>query len=161
MASADISPLARALGRIPSGLFIVSTLDADGLPLGFLGSFVQQVGFDPPTVAVAVGVDRDHLQAMRDCGRFAVSILDQDSKGAMKPFFGKLVEGATPFDDLATSTPAGGPPVLGEALAWVTCEVTGEQLAGDHVLVLGRVLEGIQVREGDPLVHLRKNGLSY
>ena len=42
-------PLARALGRIPSGLYIVSTV-RDGRPVGFLGSFVMQMGFEPPTV---------------------------------------------------------------------------------------------------------------
>ena len=161
MASADNPNLARALGRIPSGLFIASTLDADGAPLGFLASFVQQVGFDPPTVCVAVGTDRDHLQAIRASGRFAVSVLDEDSKGAMKRFFGKLPEGEGPFDGLATSTPQDGPPVLDEALAWVTCEVSGEHSVDDHVIVFGRVTAGDQGHEGEPLVHTRKNGLSY
>ena len=53
MADASPDPLAQALGRIPSGLFLVTT-ELGGAPLGFLGSFVMQVGFDPPTVCVAV-----------------------------------------------------------------------------------------------------------
>jgi len=160
MASQDHPPLAQALGRMPSGLYIVSTLDGD-TPIGFLGSFVQQVGFEPPAIAVAVGTDRDHLTAMRSSGSFAVSILDEASKGLMKRFFGQLPEGESPFDSLATSRPGGRAPVLDEALAWLSCEVTGEHAAGDHVLVFGRAVEGSMTRDGDPLVHLRKNGLSY
>lgn len=160
MPSDDRASIALALGRIPSGLFIVSALDGDEL-IGFLASFVQQVGFEPPTVAVAVGTERGHLAALRASGRFAVSVLDEASRGTMKRFLGKLPEGEGPFDALATSTPGGGPPVLEEALAWVTCEVTGEHAIGDHVIVFGQVLDGALVRTGDPLVHLRKNGLSY
>ena len=153
-------PLARALGRIPSGLFIVTTETAAG-PVGFLASFCQQVGFDPPTVAVAVARERGPLPAIREAGRFAVSILDAASKGCMAPFFGKVPEGSTPFDVLAHGRPDGPCPVLDEALAWLQAEVSGEHEVGDHVVVFGTVTAGDVRREAEPLVHLRKNGLGY
>jgi flavin reductase (DIM6/NTAB) family NADH-FMN oxidoreductase RutF len=154
-------PLARALGRIPSGLFVVTTV-AEGGPLGFLGSFVQQVGFAPPTVAVAVATGREHLAAMRASRCFGVSVLDAASKHAMPPFFGKLPAGVTsPFEVLTHRVSAHGPAVLTDALAWVVCKVTGEHAVGDHVVVFGEVVEGELLREGEPSVHLRKNGLSY
>lgn len=153
-------PLAQALGRIPSGLFVVTTVGEAG-PLGFLGSFVQQVGFDPPTVAVAVGQGRDHLAAMRACGHFAVSVLDADAKHCMAPFFGKVPEGQGPFDVVAHRASENGPPILDDALAWFSCRITGEHDAGDHVVVFGEAIEGARQRDGDPSVHLRKNGLSY
>jgi 3-hydroxy-9,10-secoandrosta-1,3,5(10)-triene-9,17-dione monooxygenase reductase component len=153
-------PLAQALGRIPSGLFVVTCQGEHG-PLGFLGSFVQQVGFDPPTIAVAVGQGRDHLAAIRASGHFAVSVLDPECKHAMPPFFGKVPEGQTPFDVLAHRATEHGPVVLDDALAWFACRVTGEFDAGDHVVVFGQALAGELQRSGDPSVHLRKNGLSY
>jgi hypothetical protein len=78
----DISPLARALGRVPSGLFIVTANAATG-PIGFLGSFVMQTGFEPPTLVVAVGKGRPHLDAIRAAGRFGVSVLDKQSSPLM------------------------------------------------------------------------------
>lgn len=158
--SADHPPLARALGRLPSGLFIVTTLGPDG-PLGFLGSFVQQFDLDPPTVAVGVGAGRDHLEAMRGSGRFAISVLDDEGKGLMPPFFGKVPEGQTAFDVVAWSPAPGGTPVLDGALAWIEAEVTGEHALDQHVVVFGRATAGEQRRDGDPLIHLRKNGFSY
>ena len=154
------SPLARALGRVPCGLYIVSTRSG-AQPLGFLGSFVAQVGLDPPTVCVAVGKGRDHLAAMRASGRFALSIVDEASKGVMGAFFKKLPEGQTPFDGLATQETQAGSLVLSEALAWLDCELSGEHESGDHVVVFGRVVEGDVTREGEPKIHLRKDGLSY
>ena len=157
MATEELSPVARALGRIPCGLYIVTTQGPDG-PLGFLGSFATQVGFDPPTVCIAVGKDRDHLAAMRASGRFALSILDGESSGLMKPFFGK---DGDPFEGLATARTAAGSTVLTGALAWLDCQVTGEHEVGDHIVVFGAAEEASLQREGDPKVHLRKNGLGY
>lgn len=154
------SPLAQALGRIPCGLFLATTRGEEG-PVGFVASFVQQVGFEPPTVALAVGKARGPLAALREHGHFALSVLDKSSAGIMGGFFKPLPDGQTPFDGHATSETTSGCTVFGEALAWLDCEIVGEWESGDHVVVFGKVLEGSLAREGDPSVHLRKDGLGY
>jgi flavin reductase (DIM6/NTAB) family NADH-FMN oxidoreductase RutF len=160
MADLETSSLARALGRVPSGLFIVST-HRDGRPVGFLGSFVMQMGFEPPTLCVAVGKTRPHLADLRRSGHFALSILDAGSRSLMAPFLRKLPETASPFDGLALERAASGSPVLTGALAWLDCRVTGEFETGDHVAVFGEVVEGRLLREGEPSTHVRKSGLGY
>lgn len=160
MPDTDLSPLAKALGRVPCGLYIVTTESA-GRPLGFLGSFVMQVGFEPPTVCVAVGKGRPHLEAMRASGRFALSQLDKASSKLMTPFMKKPPEGTSPFDGLAVRKTPGGSTVLADALAWLECELQGEHEVGDHFVVFGRVVAGELLREGEPRVHLRKDGLGY
>lgn len=152
--------LGAALGRVPSGLFIVATDGPDGAAMGFLASFVQQVALDPPTVAVAVSTDRDHLAAIRAAGRFGVSVLGEGDKALMKPFF-KGPDDGSPFDDVASARTESGATYLTEALAWLDCRVTGEHDAGDHVVVFGAVEGGARAREGEPLTHVRKNGLRY
>jgi hypothetical protein len=94
------SDLALALGRIPTGLYVVSTL-ADGKPLGFVGSFLMQVGFQPPTLCVAIANGREHLAAIKSHGKFSVSILDAASQKLMGAFFKKAEPGKSPFDGLA------------------------------------------------------------
>ena len=154
------SALARALGRIPCGLFLATVETPDG-PVGFVASFVQQVGFEPPTVALAVGKARGPLEALRARGRFALSVLDKPSSGIMGGFFKPMAEGESPFDGHALHTTEAGSTVFADALAWLDCEVTGEHETGDHVVVFGAVTEGSLQREGDPSVHLRSNGLGY
>ncbi len=160
MPDTETSPLARALGRIPSGLYIVTTTQG-GVPSGFVGSFVMQMGFEPPTVCVAVGKTRPHLAQMRASGRFALSILDAQSRGLMTTFFKKLPEGQSPFERLTLSTTRAGSTVLADALAWLDCRITGEFATGDHVVVFAEVTDGALLREGEPHTHLRKNGLGY
>lgn len=160
MADPELTPLARALGRMPSGLYIVTTGNPQA-PLGFVGSLVQQVGFDPPTVCVAIAKGRDHLQAVRDQGGFTISVIDGDSSSLMGAFFKKYEDGASPYDGLETRPAPSGLPVFSGALAWLDCQLTGEHEIGDHVVVFGAVQAGELAREGDPSVHLRSNGLSY
>src|SRR6185369_16777342 len=132
------SAVARALGRVPSGLFIVTTQHA-GRPAGFLASFVMQASFEPPTVMVAVARERPALADLRREGRFAVSVLDERSRRAMAAFLKRLPEGVTPFERISLTSTGSGLPVIEEALAWIECRVAGEHDAGDHVVVFGEV----------------------
>ena len=51
-----------------------------------------------------------------------------------------------------------GLPLLREALDWFECEVVSEHPAGDHVLVLGRVIDGKLIDSAaDPMCY-RKTG---
>ena len=45
----DIDNIGAALGKIPSGVFI-ATSSIDGDEVGMLASFVEQAGFNPPTI---------------------------------------------------------------------------------------------------------------
>jgi len=158
--STEPSPLALALGRIPTGLYVVTTL-LDGRPLGFVGSFLGQVGFEPPTLSVAIAKGREHLGAIRGHGRFAVSVLDGASQGLMGPFFKRHESGKSAFDQLECLRTPGGLAALRGALAWLECRVTGEHATGDHVVVFGAVEHAELLRAGDPAVHLRRDGLGY
>jgi len=160
MTRPEPSPVARALGRLPSGVYVVTTLRA-GAPVGFVGSFVQQVAFEPPTIILAVAKERELLADLRSTGRFALSILGAGDQALMSPFLKRLAPGTSPFDGLATSRTTSGLVVLDAALAWLDCRQSDERDAGDHVVLFGVVEEARLAREGDPRVHLRKNGLGY
>ena len=79
----------------------------------------------------------------------------------MGRFFGKLDEDETPFDGQALGSTLAGSTVFSEALAWFDCELAGEHETGDHQVLFGVVREAAQAHEGDPMIHLRSNGLSY
>jgi flavin reductase (DIM6/NTAB) family NADH-FMN oxidoreductase RutF len=154
--------LAAALGRIPSGLFIVTWRAADA-DRAMLASWVMQVGFAPPLVSVAVGNGRELLAAARAGAAFAVSILADSQRSLLSRFGKPLAEGEDPFAGLVTARTPAGLAVLGEAAGWLECRAVGETSApgADHVVVLGRVEAGGGQPNTPPLVHLRRNGLKY
>lgn len=161
MSEADhLKLLAAALGRIPSGLFILTVRNGDA-ETGMLGSWVQQCSFDPPQLSVALRRERDVNAWLTPGAAFTVNILD-DSQTDMVAHFGRgfaLDEPA--FTGLEVERPGGAPPVLSEALAYLECRVAARHPAGDHDLLIARVVAGRVLSDGKPLVHVRRSGLHY
>jgi flavin reductase (DIM6/NTAB) family NADH-FMN oxidoreductase RutF len=153
--------LGQALGRVTSGLYIVTT-GVGAEATGFLGSWVMQAGFDPPAVTVAVGHERAALAVLRECGHFCLSVLSPSSRRYIKHFARGFDRGEDAFRGLAPALAASGVPYLPDAHAWLACRVLGEGRWSDHVIVCGEVLEGgCAGLDEEPAVHIRKTGLSY
>jgi flavin reductase (DIM6/NTAB) family NADH-FMN oxidoreductase RutF len=149
-----------ALGRIPSGLFVLTIRYGD-VETGMLTSWVQQCSFEPPQISIALKPERDVWAWLTDGAAFTLNILD-DSQTDMIGHFGRgfaLTEPA--FTDLAVERPNGIAPVLSEALAYLDCRVAGRLRAGDHDLLIGRVVGGEMLSDGQPMIHVRKNGSHY
>ena len=149
--------VAAALGRIPSGLFVVGWSDA-GADRSMLASWVMQAGFEPPLVSVAVARSRDLLAAIEQGASFGISVLG-DSQRSLLGRFGKPAADA--FEGLAVQRTPGGSPVLAEAAAWLDCRPVAQVAQGDHVVVLAAVAAAAAGENPQPLVHVRKNGLRY
>ena len=153
----DAPAWAQALGRVPSGLFIVTAGTGDDAT-GFLASWVQQVGFEPPSLSVAVKQGRHVAKLIRDHGTFCVSILDEPSKSLLGHFARGFAPGDPAFTGVDTERASGGVPYLADALAWLECRFVAEVDWADHSILCGEVIGGGMTREGDPLVHLRTTG---
>jgi flavin reductase (DIM6/NTAB) family NADH-FMN oxidoreductase RutF len=152
--------LAAALGRVPSGLFIVTARRGEA-ETGLLASWVQQCSFDPPQLSLAVRRDRDLLDWLTPDAAFTVNVLD-DTQTDMIVHFGKgFAAGEPAFTGLDVDRPGGAPPVLLEALAYLECRVVARHPAGDHDLIVGRVVAGALLGEGQPMIHVRKSGMHY
>jgi flavin reductase (DIM6/NTAB) family NADH-FMN oxidoreductase RutF len=155
------SDLGAALGRVPSGLFIL-TVRRDGRATGMLASWVQQAGFEPPMVSIAFHMDRYVAEWALEAGRFVLNQVPAGNKTLLRHFGKGFAPDEPAFEGvrIAQEHPAG--PVLAEALAYLVVEPAGEVTGGDHRVMLGRAVEGGLIDpEGHPLVHIRQNGLHY
>lgn len=152
--------LAAALGRIPSGLFILTARHGK-LETGMLASWVQQCSFDPPQLTAALRKGRDVLEWLTEGATFIVNVIPEGGK-ALIAHFGKGFElNDAAFNGLEVRRGDETPPVLLVAHAYLMCRVSEQVDVGDHVLVVGRVVEGGVLNPGHPTVHIRKNGLRY
>ena len=153
-------PLAAALGRIPSGIFIITAAHA-GRETGMLGSWVQQCSFQPPLVSFAVQPGREIVKLLEPGAAVTVNILEA-SQTDMVAHFGKgFALDIDAFEGLDVRREPGQAPILAEALAYLACRIVAGHPAGDHTLFLAEVLAGGVLDEGQPMVHVRKNGLHY
>jgi flavin reductase (DIM6/NTAB) family NADH-FMN oxidoreductase RutF len=152
--------LAAALGRIPSGLFILTARHGTS-ETGKLLSWVQQCSFEPPLITLALKRGRSVADWLKESATFVLNILD-DSQTDMVGHFGRGFElGEPAFEGLEIERPHGLAPVLREALAYLECRVTARHAAGDHDLLVAEILGGKILNEGHPMVHVRKSGMHY
>jgi flavin reductase (DIM6/NTAB) family NADH-FMN oxidoreductase RutF len=152
--------LASALGRVPSGIFVL-TVARDGIETGMLASWVQQCSFEPPQISVAIRPTREIVKLLTDGAHFTLNILES-SETDMIVHFGRgfaLTQDA--FAGLEVRRQPPGGPILTESLGYLECAVASRVSGGDHDLFVSRVLGGELLDEGQPMVHIRKNGLHY
>jgi flavin reductase (DIM6/NTAB) family NADH-FMN oxidoreductase RutF len=151
--------IAPALGKIASGIF-VATAAVEGQPVGMLCSFVEQAGFDPPMISIALGHDRPLRAVLESGGLFGLNILSKENGALIKPFSRSDFE--SPFEGLDLVENRFGVPQLGEAWAFLVCKPEGNLHAGDHILFLARVLDGLlQQEKQEAMIRVRRNGFGY
>ncbi len=149
-----------ALGRVPSGVFIL-TVKNGAHETGMLASWVQQCSFMPPRISVAVQPTREVVKLLDGDARLVLNILEA-SQTDMIAHFGKgFPLGADAFIDLEVTRNVGGPPILAEALAYLEGKVAERFPAGDHDLYVIEISAGMVQDEGGPMIHIRKNGTHY
>jgi flavin reductase (DIM6/NTAB) family NADH-FMN oxidoreductase RutF len=151
--------IAPALGKIASGLYIATARLPDG-PFGMLCSFVEQAGFEPPMISLAIGQGRPIGAALDGEGMFGLHVLSKGNNGLLKSF--ARGGGAEAFAGHELIENSHGVPQLAEAWAFLLCKVTGKLPTGDHVLYVAEVLDGQLQHEGqESMVRVRANGFTY
>ncbi len=157
-----VTPLAQALGRIPSGLYIL-TVRQGAQATGLLASWVQQAGFDPPMLTVAVQRDRYVGEWIASSGCFTLNQIPVGGKSLIRHFGRGFGPDEPAFEGLQVQTEtARGGPVIESAMAYLDAEVAGQICEGDHRIFLARITAGAVLSpDAEPLQHVRSNGFHY
>src|SRR5689334_19879486 len=85
MSSSDVSAVAAVLGKVPSGLFILTVRHGDQ-ETGMLASWVMQAGFEPPMVSVAVKQGRYVGEWLTAGTPFVLNALGETHKSLLSHF---------------------------------------------------------------------------
>jgi 3-hydroxy-9,10-secoandrosta-1,3,5(10)-triene-9,17-dione monooxygenase reductase component len=139
------------LGHYCSGVAVITAMD-DGEPVGFSCQSFQSLSLDPPMVSFAPARTSTTWPRIRRVGRFAANVLAEGQGLLCRAF---AVSGGDKFAGVEWYPSPAGVPLLEGALAWVEGEIVGEIDAGDHVLVVGRVLDLYANRDARPLLFFR------
>jgi 3-hydroxy-9,10-secoandrosta-1,3,5(10)-triene-9,17-dione monooxygenase reductase component len=136
-AAVDARQLRAALGRFVTGVTIVSCVDADGTPVGLTVNSFNSLSLEPAMVLWSLRRESPSAPAFSAAARFAVNVL-AESQAALSQRFAS--RGVDRFATGGWSAGEHGAPVLADAAAVFECETVSSQLAGDHLLFIGRVL---------------------
>jgi flavin reductase (DIM6/NTAB) family NADH-FMN oxidoreductase RutF len=155
-----MSSLAQVLGRLPSGLFVLTSRHGE-LETGMLASWVMQAGFHPPMITVCVRHERYVGDWLTAGSPFAINILSEGHKKLVAHFSRGFEPGQDAFKSLEIERSAAGVPVLRDALGYLECRRVSHLDSGDHRIYLAEAISGQLRGDAPPLVHIRKSGLHY
>lgn len=133
----DAVELRRALGRFATGVTIVGCVGESGTPIGLTANSFNALSLDPPLVLWSLRQSSPSLPAFVAATHFAINVLAEGQVELSRRFASAL---ANKFDEGVWSAGIGGAPVLAGCVAVIECERVSQQVAGDHVLFIGRVL---------------------
>lgn len=144
------------MASFPTGVAVVTTVDAAGIPRGLTTTAVCSVSADPPTLLVSIAHASRTLDAVRGRGSFVVNFVG-DGRTELCLRFASKVEDK--FEGVAWQLTGGGVPLLHEdAIAWAECTVACEVDVADHSLVVGKVVAGgLSAELEAPLLYYRRS----
>jgi 3-hydroxy-9,10-secoandrosta-1,3,5(10)-triene-9,17-dione monooxygenase reductase component len=154
----DPHELRHVFGHHPTGVCAITALN-DRTPCGMaVGSFAS-VSLDPPLVAFLPDRASTSFPDIRRSGSFVVNVLGADQESVCRAF---ATKGGDKFAGLTwTTSELTSSPVLDGIIAWVDCDIEQVIEAGDHYVVLGRVLGLSVVEAKQPLIFFRGEYGSY
>ena len=136
------------MARFATGVTVV-TAHVDGEPVGFTCQSFVSLSLEPPLVALAPAKTSTSWPRMVRAGSFCVNVLAEHQVDVCERF---SRSGRDKFSGVAwRPAPGTGLPVLEGSVAWVACQLVVVHDAGDHELVIGRVLD-LGTGQGAPLV---------
>ena len=151
--------ISKPLGQIPSGCFVLTARDGNR-STGMLASWVQQAGFEPPAVTVAVKKGRPVQELIESSGHFVLNLVPEE-RGPMFKHFGKgFALGEDAFEEIPIREVTEG--VIVEPCAgFLGCRLIGQTDSGDHRIYVGEVISGTVNGDLKPYIHVRSNGMNY
>ena len=136
--SIDPLDLRRAFGTFATGVTIVTTAGEDAKVYGFTANSFTSVSLDPPLLLVNIAKSAYGVQIFTGARGFAVNILAEKQRELSNTFASR---GADKFANTSWTTKSTGSPVFDDVIAWFDCEFFNQVDAGDHVILIGKVLD--------------------
>lgn len=140
------------LGHYPTGVCVITGRSRDGVPCGLVVGSFTSVSLDPPLVAFFPDRRSASWPQLRSSGRFCVNVLGEDQLDLCRHF---AISGGDKFHGVGHRPSRHGMPILDGVVASIDCTLEREIDAGDHSIVLGRVLALQVEREAGPLLFFK------
>jgi flavin reductase (DIM6/NTAB) family NADH-FMN oxidoreductase RutF len=147
--SFDSREFRNALGTFATGVCVVTASPEGWHPFGLTVNSFASVSLDPPLVLWSLQNDSEMYPAFEEAHRFAINILRSDQQSLSQQYSRKGDHLLSPEH---FEIGASGAPVMPDTLVSFECQLESRYPGGDHVILVGRVLEYVRRNNGEPLV---------
>jgi flavin reductase (DIM6/NTAB) family NADH-FMN oxidoreductase RutF len=137
----SINPIASLFRTITLGVYAVGVTDGQRRD-AFTAAWIMQASFEPLILAVSINPDNASYELLHATGSFTVNVLKQTQLELAHRLGTRSGRDEDKLAGIRSHPGRLGSPILDDALAYFECELLGRTRAGDHELVLGRVVDG-------------------
>ena len=149
--------IAALFQRLTQGVYLVGVAHG-AVRNAFTAAWVMQVSFDPLLLTLSINPNHSSYSLLNESRSFSVNVLKKGQLD-LADHFGQS-DRANKLALTEWTTDRTGLPLLRDALAWFECQVVSEHPAGDHVLVLGKVIDGKLLDvEAEPMCYRETGGM--
>jgi 3-hydroxy-9,10-secoandrosta-1,3,5(10)-triene-9,17-dione monooxygenase reductase component len=141
----------QVMGHFCSGLAVVTSIDGTQ-PVGLVVQSLASLSMTPPLLSFAPSVRSTSWARIRSAGHFCVVVLAEDQEWVSRQF---AQSGGNKFLGVDWHKSPLGAPVLDDGLSWADCVLEAEYPAGDHTIVVGRIVNLRVERAAPPLLFYR------
>jgi len=146
----DKTALRQALGAFATGVTIVTAVTREsGEPVGFTANSFTSVSLEPPLLLVCLAHTAASYKVFREADSFAVNVLAADQETTAMRF---ATRGADKFGATRWHPGVQGAPLIEGCLARFDCTMHQRVTAGDHDILMGRVV-GFSRHAGEALLY--------
>ncbi|HEY49532.1 MAG TPA: flavin reductase family protein [Dehalococcoidia bacterium] len=152
----------------PRCTVLISTVDKDGKSNAAPFSFVTPVSSNPPLLLFAATPQRHTLANVRETGDFVLNIMREELLEQLWVCSRAFPKGVSEIEEAGLTERKSKKvksPSIEECAGWIECRLEFEKEAGDHILVVGRVvhaeckdefMEGkeFNVSKAKPVMHI-------
>jgi flavin reductase (DIM6/NTAB) family NADH-FMN oxidoreductase RutF len=127
--------------RMRTGVYVVGVAHG-GRANAFTATWITEVSFDPLLLALAINPGHASYPILKASGTFVVNVLHEGQAELARHFGTRSGRDTDKLRGIPTRPGDAGAPVLLEAAAYLECRVVETMPAGDHELVVARVVGG-------------------
>lgn len=148
----DGEVLRHVMRQVPSPVTVVTVQGAGEFRGITIGSFTS-TSLRPPLISFNLSRDAQTYEALVTAERFAVHLLSDAQAHLADHFATPDLTGEEQFEAVPYQVDALGTPILIDALAVIHCTRHAIYDAGDHSIVVGRVVRIEHASQGAPLLY--------
>lgn len=147
--SLDGRELRNAMGRFATGVCLITTTAEDGKPMALTANSFSSVSLDPPLVLWNLQDSSDVYATFSGPRYYAINVLALEQEALSSQYAKK---GQHEIDPAHYAEGRYGAPIIQDALVSFECELEATHVGGDHLIIVGRILEVSQRSSGEPLL---------
>lgn len=141
-----------AFRNMSYGVYVVSTLDGER-PTGCVANSAMQITSEPATIAVSINHDNYTNACIEKTGKFAISILTEQSDAGIIGRFGfQSGKDVNKFDGVEAVVKE-GISVVADACSYLVCKVINKMETATHTVFLGEVIAADVLKEEEPMTY--------